>query len=98
MTVNLRLYQEPYPETYPTAPDQPYYQQYQDLQRSTTAAIIIAYLCLIVDIIGLVTGMTMFMNRINVFQSFVHFWGSIFTCWFVCKFLSNSTPRMLTMH
>ncbi|KAL3763918.1 hypothetical protein ACHAWU_003384 [Discostella pseudostelligera] len=35
--------------------------------------------------------MTMFMNRINVFQSLVHFWGSIFTCWFVLYTMKAET-------
>ena len=84
-----RAFQESYPHPYPPAPGEPYYQQYHVLLSSTTAALVIAYLCLVVDIIGLVTGATIFSARINAFQSFVHFWGSVFTCWFVCEFHLN---------
>ena len=84
------LYDEPYPNPYPTSSDQAYFDQYQTLQQSTTAAIHAAYVCLAIDLLGLMSGSTLFWKRVNFFQILLHFWGSVFTCWFISELIPSS--------
>lgn len=76
-------YLEPYPYPRPTNYDLDYHPQYKSLKRDTNAAISVAYICLTIDMIGLLFGFTIFRRRVNFFQVMTHFVGSIWTCWFV---------------
>ena len=80
-----------YPYPYPATSDQLYHQDYQSLLSSATSAINLAYVCLALDLFGLICGLTLFMQRVHLFQAGVHFCGSVLTCWFV----SESIPAIL---
>ena len=76
------LYQEPH-------------QEHRGLLSSVAAATTVAYSCLLLDMIGLLCGLTIFMKRVNLFQSVVHFCGSVLTCWFVRKLQGINMRRYL---
>ena len=81
------LHEESYPYPHPTELGQPYYEQYQSLLQSATSAINAGYVCLVLDMFGLLSGLTIFMKRINLLQTTLHFCGSALTCWYVCEYL-----------
>ena len=77
-------HEEPYPFPYPT-PDSSYYLQYQSLYSSATSAINMAYVCLALDLFGLIFGSSLFLHQVNIVQALLHFVGSVLTCWFIGK-------------
>mmetsp|Transcript_25710 Transcript_25710/g.53710 ORF Transcript_25710/g.53710 Transcript_25710/m.53710 type:complete len:169 (-) Transcript_25710:157-663(-) len=77
------IYQER-PHAYPKlAISDHYNEKYQYLLRSSNYAINVAYVCIGFELVCLFCGLTIFMRRVNSFQTLVHFCGSILTCWFV---------------
>ena len=90
------LYEE---HPYPTSSDQAYFDdQYQTLQQSTTAAIHLAYVCLAIDLLGLISGSTLFWKRVNFFQISLHFCGSVFTCCFISELIPIALKLVCLNH
>ena len=71
-----------YPYPYPQSSDQVYHEEYHSMLRSATPTINAAYVCLGFEMVGMISGSTTFLTRVNIFQAWVHFCGSILTCWF----------------
>mmetsp|Transcript_14738 Transcript_14738/g.21788 ORF Transcript_14738/g.21788 Transcript_14738/m.21788 type:complete len:140 (-) Transcript_14738:545-964(-) len=70
---------------YASLSDKPTNANYRETKQTTETALYIAYACLALDLFNLICGFSMFSERVNVMQIFSHFWGSVFTSWFIAN-------------
>ncbi|KAL7470312.1 hypothetical protein ACHAXS_010545 [Conticribra weissflogii] len=60
-----------------------HHSEYRSLRRELNSAISIAYVCMAIDMISLLFGLSIFKKRVNFFQVVTHFCGSVLVCYFV---------------
>jgi hypothetical protein len=63
--------------------DDPTSTEQNDARRELHVALIVAVLCFVCDFLGMFTGTSIFMHKVNFIQILLHFIGGILVCTFV---------------